>query len=424
MAVFTFGCFSNGLFYRWFRFADNHSNVNAIEDSNLSSFIVNLLGYVGLQCVQRHASIYSFLCFGGFVNYKYYRLLFVMFIRQILKNDIMTKNIPMTAEIKALLLSIGSARIEDENLIPPTLKSTAGPSAGSDGSVFIHSNGRRLRLSVDNNSPVMIRKTDDSGNAAVYISGTEEPVMTGRIEPALAHCPGQAYINLSGRCIYDCKYCSVPKLSGHIKTKEESLEIIECAFKKGDVKAISITSGVEKTPEGELERVLELMPEIIKYGVPVGVSIYPTPGGSKRLKRSGVSEVKYNIEVAASKIFQEICPGLSETDVFSELEEAVYVFGKGKVYSNVIAGLGETDEDMEKMIEKLAQLGVIACIRPVFETPLRKGDCFMERPAKDRLLKLFEMQKSVSQKYDLHPEKSETMCSLCTGCDMVPSRDG
>lgn len=334
------------------------------------------------------------------------------------------KNISMTAEIKALLLSIGTACVEDENLIPPALKSTAGPSAGSGGSVFITSNGRRLRLNIDKNSPVIIRKTDNSGNVAVYISGTKEPVMTGKIESALAHCPNQAYINLSEKCIYDCKYCSVPKLQGRTKTKDESLEIIKNAFKKGEVKAISITSGVEKTPEGELERVLELMPEIIGYGVPVGISIYTVSGGSKKLKKAGVSEVKYNIETADSKIFKEICPGLSETDVWAELEEAVRCFGKGKVYSNVIAGLGETDEDMEQMIEKLAQIGVIACVRPVFENPLRKGDCFMERPAKERLLKLFEMQKKISKKYDLHPEKSETMCSLCTGCDMVPFKDG
>ena len=338
--------------------------------------------------------------------------------------DIMEKNIPMTAATKALLLSIGTARIEDESLILPTLKSTAGPSAGSDGSVFLTSNGRRLRLSIDKNSPVAIRKTEGFGNAAVYISGTKEPVMTGKIEPALAHCPDQAYLNLSGKCVYDCKYCSVPKLSGHTKTKEESLEIIKNAFEKGTVKAVSITSGVENTPQRELERVLELMPEIIGYHAPVGVSIYPVAGGSKRLKDSGVSEVKYNIEVADSKIFKEICPGLSETDVWTELKEAVRLFGKGKVYSNVIAGLGETDEDMEQTVEKLARLGVIACIRPVFENPLRKGDCFMQRPGKDRLLKLFEMQKKISQKYGLHPDKSETMCSLCTGCDMVPFRDG
>ncbi len=75
------------------------------------------------------------------------------------------------------------------------------------------------------------------------------------------------------------------------------------------------------------------------------------------------------------------------------------------------------------MIEKLAGIGVISCIRPIFENALRKGNCFMERPSKERLLKLFEIHKKISQKYDLLPEKAETMCALCTGCDMVPGRD-
>lgn len=360
--------------------------------------------------------------------------------------------IPMTAEIKAFLLSVGSADVEDEKMILPTLKSTAGPSAGSAGSVFITSNGKRVRLNLDKNSPIKIRRipgSDDeveiyyfpqhpsehfskysSENSSKYPSEhsskhlTEQnPVATGKIEPALAHCPEQAYITLSEKCIFDCKYCSVPILQGHTKTKEEVLKIIQDAFDKGNVKAISITSGVEKTPEGELNRVLELMPEIRKYNVPVGVSIYAVPDGSEKLKEAGVSEVKYNIEVADSEIFKRVCPELSENDVFDELEKAVSLFGRGRVFSNIIVGLGETDESIEQMIEKLAGIGVIACIRPIYENALRKGECFMERPSPERLLKLFEIQKRICRKYDLHPEKAETMCSLCSGCDMVPGRD-
>ncbi|MDR2944342.1 MAG: radical SAM protein [Methanosarcinales archaeon] len=331
----------------------------------------------------------------------------------------------MTAEIKAFLLSIGAADTEDEKMVLPTLKSTAGPSAGSSGSVFIASNGRRVRLNLDKNAPLKIRKIPGTADEiAVFFQAGSDPVVTGKIEPALAHCPEQAYLNLSEKCIFDCKYCSVPILRGHTKTKEETLKIIKDAFSKGNAKAISITSGVEKTPEGELERVLELMPELKKMNVPVGVSIYPVSGGSEKLKKAGVSEVKYNIEAADPEIFKRVCSDLSETAVFDELEEAVRLFGRGKVFSNVIAGLGETDESIERMIEKLADLGVISCVRPIYENALRKNDCFMERPSKERLLKLFEAQKKISQKYDLCPEKSETMCSLCTGCDMVPGRDG
>ncbi|WNY23869.1 Biotin synthase [Methanimicrococcus hongohii] len=329
--------------------------------------------------------------------------------------------IPMTTEIKAFLLSIGTADVEDEKMVLPTLKSTAGPSAGSAGSVFIASNNKRVRLNLDTDSPIKIRKTATTNDIAVYYR--DQLIVTGKIEPALAHCPEQAYINLSEKCIFDCKYCSVPILQGHTKTKEETLEIIQSAFDKGNVKAISITSGVENTPEGELNRVLDLMPELKKYNVPIGVSIYATPEGSRKLKETGVSEVKYNIEVADAEIFKKVCPGLSETDVFVELKDAVRLFGRGKVFSNIIIGLGETDESVEQMIENLAEIGVIACIRPIYENALRKGECYMERPSEERLLKLYEMQKRISEKYDLHPEKAETMCSLCSGCDMVPGKD-
>ncbi|WNY25723.1 radical SAM protein [Methanolapillus millepedarum] len=334
--------------------------------------------------------------------------------------------LPMTAEKKALLLSIGTANAEP-GLIPVTRKSTAGPSAGSGGSVFINSGGHRVRLSLDADSPVKIKRiepmADSERNADIIVTYLGEPIVIGKIESVPAHCPEQAYINLSEKCIFNCKYCTVPLLQGHTKSKNETLQIIREAFEKGNVSAISITSGVEESPEGELDRVLELMPELMKYGVPIGVSIYVTKDGAQKLKNAGVSEVKFNVEAASAKIFDAVCPGLSYDDIFKELKNSVSVFGKGNVYSNLIVGLGETNADVEETVEKLAKIGVITCLRPVFENKLRKGNCFMQRPSKNRLMKLYAMQKRICEKYDLHPEKSKTMCSKCGGCDLVPFAD-
>jgi len=120
----------------------------------------------------------------------------------------------MTPEEKALLVSIGSARI-DEALLSHTLKTTAtaGPGAGGS-SFFIRSGNRRVRLSINQASPVRI-VADEDGVVVLY----EDKVITkGGIEPARCHCPEQAYITISERCIYNCKFCPVPKLSGGIKT--------------------------------------------------------------------------------------------------------------------------------------------------------------------------------------------------------------
>ncbi|MCQ1534479.1 radical SAM protein [Methanosarcina sp. KYL-1] len=327
----------------------------------------------------------------------------------------------MTPEIKALLISIGSVSI-DPSLVPRARGSTAGPGAGIS-SVFFRSGERRVRLSIREDSPLSIEKSgDESGGesmVSLFFEGKE--LARGRLEPALAHCPEQAFITLCERCIFDCKYCPVPKLQGHVKSEEDVLKIVDEVFKAGQLKAISLTSGVEETVEGEVDRVLGLLPALKKYGVPIGVSVYPTEGCSRKFYEAGASEVKYNVETMDSEIFQKVCGGLFLDEILERLKEAVDIFGKNRVFSNFIIGLGETDDAVREGIETLAKMGVIPVLRPVSPHPLRAGDCFAERPSPERLLKLAKMEAEILKKYGLKPELAETMCPRCTGCDLVPS---
>ena len=92
----------------------------------------------------------------------------------------------------------------------------------------------------------------------------------------VAHCPEQTYITISERCSYDCKFCSVPKFQGKIKTLDEVLALVERAKKSGTLKVISFTSGVATTPENEIDRVVEYVQAVKKYHVPIGVAVSPT----------------------------------------------------------------------------------------------------------------------------------------------------
>src|SRR5512133_3298309 len=199
---------------------------------------------------------------------------------------------PITPELKAFLISIGSVSV-DLSLIPRARGSTAGPGAGTS-SVFFRAGGKRVRLTVNKNSPLSIKAAGDDGTVALIHEGKE--LVRGKLEPVPAHCPDQAFITLSERCIFDCKYCPVPKLQGHVKTDEEVLSIVDDVMRAGTLKAISLTSGVESSIEEEVERVLKLLPALKKYNVPIGVSVYPTEGCSRKFYNAGVDEVKYNVE--------------------------------------------------------------------------------------------------------------------------------
>jgi biotin synthase-related radical SAM superfamily protein len=327
----------------------------------------------------------------------------------------------MNAEIKAMLVSIGSADI-DEALLRETVKTTipsAGPGAGLE-SFFIKSGGHRVRLSINKNSPLtVVRCCSD-----VVVIKDGKPIVTGRLEPALSHCPEQAYLTISGRCIYDCKFCPVPKLNGDVKVPDEILQLVEEAKRTGQLRAISLTSGVEKSPEDEVRKAVSIVRALrALYDLPIGVSVYPTDTSSEELKEAGATEIKYNVETMDPEIFARNCPGLSLEYVLKSLEKAVKIFGKNRVSSNFILGLGESDECVLAGVNRLAEMGVIPILRPISPHPLRKGDIKVERPSAERLLKLAKATKKVLEDHGLRADLAETMCLPCTGCDITPQRD-
>jgi biotin synthase-related radical SAM superfamily protein len=326
----------------------------------------------------------------------------------------------MTPKEKALLVSIGSASIDGDLLVPALdTTATAGPGAGG-ASFFIRSGDRRVRLSINATSPLHV---EPSGEGVAVLMG-DRTITTGRLEHPLCHCPEQAYITVSERCIYDCRFCPVPKLQGEIKSVEKVLAMVEEACQKGAVKAISLTSGVAESAEREVTRMEKVVTELRdRYDLPIGVSVYPTATSSEDLYAAGADEIKYNVETMDPEIFSRVCPRLSLTGVVDALEHAVRVFGKNRVYSNFIIGLGEDDACVSRGVIRLARAGVIPVLRPISASPLRRGEIVITRPSPERLLWSSRMAREVLAANNLDTRIARTMCLPCTGCDITPFRD-
>jgi biotin synthase-related radical SAM superfamily protein len=321
----------------------------------------------------------------------------------------------MDLETKALLLSVGTVKLDQP--LPGGRSSTAGPGAGGQ-SVFFQSGNHLVRLSVTASSPLRLVKGEE---VAIFLEGRE--VARGRLVEPLLHCPEQAYITVSERCIYDCKFCAVPKLKGGIKSRETVFQMVEEAAEAGSLKAISLTSGVEVSPQHEAARVAQMARDLRRFGVPIGVSISPYPGVNRLLKEAGADEVKYNLECADRELFPRVCPGISYQEIMHALVEAVEVFGKNHVFSNIIVGLGESDEALMRCIDDLTEKGIIPVLRAVYPHPLRAGEVGLERPSAERLLDLARYLKDALEKSDLDGAAALTGCYSCTGCDLIPGRD-
>ena len=319
--------------------------------------------------------------------------------------------------LKARLLAAGTVRLTGEPADCFVERSRAGPGAGGGGSVFFSvgtRRGRRVRLSVDPAGGIELVHMGD-GRAEIRFDGE---VVGGRLEPVALHCPRQAYITVSEGCIFRCTYCPVPFQEAKVKTPEEVAALVESVLTQID--AISLTSGVVGSVEEDEARVLAVVRRLTGYGKPIGVSIYPLPDTPRRLYDLGVAEVKFNLETATERLFARHCPGLDREALMDALRESVGLFGRNHVFSNVILGLGETDEEMARCIGELSAAGVIPVVRPL--TPAA-GCAGYDRPSAARIEKICAIHERCRARAGLAPAAALTMCVACTGCDLVPGRD-
>lgn len=317
-------------------------------------------------------------------------------------------------DLKSRLLEAGSVHLTGEPAEPHIARSAAGPGAGGSGAVFFAMGSHRVKLALNLDSPVEIAHRGN-GTADLYLDGT---LISGRLLKPGFHCPDQAFITVTGSCIFRCRYCNVPNTHGKRKSIGEIMAMVESV--KHRIHAISITSGVLESIEEEEAYVLEVVKCLASFGLPLGVSIYPTEKTPDRLHEIGVAEVKFNLEAATPDLFLKMCPGLDYGRIWQVLDRSVELFGKNRVFSNVIIGLGETDAELAACIRRLTSHGVIPVLRPLNPVAELSGT---PRPSADRLKKLFAIHEQALQKAGLDARLAQTMCTNCAGCDLVPGRD-
>lgn len=341
---------------------------------------------------------------------------------------------------KARLISAGEIfLVPGTRLSYNPSKSTGGPDAGRISitlALDIDEDVRvKIALSKDSASPFSLQEESASGkeHSSYSIMYNNKPFLEGvKLVPTLLHAPGQAFINITPKCRYNCLFCASPLLDENVHVKTRSLdrwvEIIMEASRRSGFKAVALTSGVPDTPTKTvsdlvyvIEKVRSALPE-----VPIGVEpCINNLDDIERLHQAGATEIKINVQSYDDQIFKIICPGFDLEFIMTAIYHAVTVFGRNNVCSNLIIGLGESDESVKKCIENLARLGAVLNLRvlrineynlPGLEKVLPGG--VPEPVEPDRLMELMKYQKSIFKKYDLKASEFRTMCHKCGACDL------
>jgi biotin synthase-related radical SAM superfamily protein len=335
-------------------------------------------------------------------------------------------------EKKALLLLGGRVKIPSDMKLPyrPSC-STAGPGAGSTGIVLAF-DGMKVKKAVsrdDGEFELVPRGKNYTlwHQGRVFIEEVE-------IRPVVFHAPGQAFFNLDNRCIYGCTFCSSPLLDdgqdkGH--TPEKVVEMIVSAHAEEGFDAVAITSGVPDTAEKTLDRILYVVREVRKALPAVSIGVEPYISSLDQIEvllEAGADEIKINIETYDRDIFAKVCPRKDYDLILRSIEHAGTVFGPGRVASNIIIGLGETDQNVLQGVKHLASIGCVATLRALRTNAFNRDglshDIGQVKPVdEERLMRLVRSQMEILKDHDLTTLEFRTMCHRCGCCDIVPFVD-
>ena len=339
---------------------------------------------------------------------------------------------PLTALKKARLLAGGPVRIPKDFRLPflPS-RSSAGPGAGSTSVVFSFGNTRAKKAI-----------SRDQGEFDLHMRGS---VMEIRLDgetfidevglvPTLYHAPYQAFINIDSACVMDCRFCATPRLNESATknlTDERILEMVAEASKKQGFQAVSFTSGVPTTPAMTVKRMAGLVDATRRMlpSSPIGVEPYATrPDEVDVLKEAGADEIKLNIESFDRDIFEKVCPKRDYDTILHMIIHASEVFGRNRVSSNIIFGLGEEDESVLEGAKVLANTGAVATLRALRKnqyniTELERVLGHLEPVTAERMLHLAREEKKILSSHGLSTLTFKTMCHTCLSCDIVPFWD-
>ncbi len=344
----------------------------------------------------------------------------------------MEEDLGLMVHKKAVLLTSGAVQVSPSFRAPfPLSRSTAGPGAGSTA-VVLSFDRFRVKKAITTGEAEF--RLVGEGPSYTLMRNEEMFLQDVRIVPTLAHAPEQAFFNLETRCIYHCRFCTSPVIDERLRKGLEPDKVVEMVrdlSRRQDLRAVAFTAAVSEDPQTTVEklayviaRVREMLPDMT-----IGVEPYiDRPEQIEQLKRAGADEIKLNLETYDADIFQKVCGELDLGNILRHIEHAVEVFGRGKVTSNIIVGMGESDDNVLEGVEALARRGCIATLRPLRLNALNRGPMTaalgpLEEVTPERLLRLAGEHRRILEEHGLTTLMLHSMCHECGCCDIVPFRD-
>lgn len=342
-------------------------------------------------------------------------------------------------------------RLEDPSAGLQSRRGGAGPS--DHKAVLV--DGQTVMIPVHTHtawdSPFMASKPDENGKSELRKNGIPIAVIAFPKQPkfyalktdegipyeqiATLHSSDVLATTVLQTCIrYEsrnksCKFCSIGQslAAGRTierKTPQQLAEVAKAAVELDGVKQMVMTTGTPATPDRGAAIMVESVAAVkAAVNLPIQVQIEPPDRFEwfERLKQSGADSLGMHLEVVSERARQLIMPGKAKVPVSYYMEAfdaAVKVFGRGQVSTYIIAGLGDTQNDIVNMSRELIQRGVypfIVPFVPIGGTPLESHPV----PTSQFMLEVLKPVGEMLREADMLSKNMKAGCGKCGACSTL-----
>ena len=185
----------------------------------------------------------------------------------------------------------------------------------------------------------------------------------GMVDSRLDAPPTTAYLMVGGRCSRDCGFCAqarnstasamaLSRVSWPSWDQGEILDAVEMAYMDGRIQRCCLQ--VTVSPRA-LDGVKEIAARLGRR-IPVSASVLANPDQVNELLDSGVERVGLSLDAANEEAYRRVKGGDLDT-ALAIIQEAARLF-PGRITTHLMVGLGETEEEMSRLMGLLLGWGV------------------------------------------------------------------
>jgi biotin synthase-related radical SAM superfamily protein len=204
-------------------------------------------------------------------------------------------------------------------------------------------------------------------------------MVLGLLKGKLDAVPTTAYLMTfrKGKCIANCGFCPqaresqgradmLSRVSWHVFPTESVFDGIEKTVREGRMKRVCL----QALNYPEVFRHLASLVDAIHKKADVSISVSCQPLNSDNIRflaEAGVERIGIPLDAATEELFDKVKGSsaggpYSWERQFELLNEAVKIFGRGRVSTHLIVGLGETEREMTRLIQQCVDMGVLPAL--------------------------------------------------------------